>query len=160
MQKAFSLRKAFSDEIADVNPAEKETMRRLTGRIKRLDDYIESSLPEWGQVRNTYADAMTAEEFASWLPLNKNLSPNVLRSWAGLGMIAHGARNREILPILMAGGVSPRVWGGVIRAGATAPQAVRSVGVGGARLAGQYASGIMTDADRVEELRRKYMQRR
>jgi hypothetical protein len=136
------------NKIADYN-VDKSDKVVLSEIIEKLDPYIEGKLPEWSGARQAYREAKIGEEFGSWLPLNKNLSPNVLRTAAALSMVAKGASEGKILPILGAGMVSPRVWGaGIQYAGPVSKVGIR---------AGTYALDPLNLAqDSETDLIRKY----
>ena len=117
------------------------------------DDALQLVHPEYAGLRTNYAQAKTAGEFSSWLPLNKNQSPNVLRSAlagreAVAGAVALGGIGTgnpvglAALPL-----ISPRFYGTVLKGAALAgkvPTAIYRVGMqagagaGGSALADAY----------------------
>jgi hypothetical protein len=153
LQSAVSMRQTLSHHIGTgkgdwyVQP-----MREQLGAI---DNYIEGRLADFPDAVKAYREAKIAEEFSSWLPLNKNLSPNVLRTAGALGYAAHGASRGELLPSVMALGVSPKMWGYGIRAGSAVAPAVEMGTEIGARAAGQGAAKSFFPSS-TEELMRKY----
>lgn len=56
-----------------------------------FDEFIETSFPQWKQARTAAYEKKVAEQFKSILPLNKNLSPNVLRTYTAGTAAAAGA---------------------------------------------------------------------
>lgn len=102
---------------------------------KLADDALGAALPEYQTLRTGYAAAKTADQFSSWLPLNKNTSPNVLRgvtaaTTAGAGVMAGQPAALAALPL-----VSPKFYGTGLKAAALAgkiPAGVYRVGAQGA----------------------------
>lgn len=96
----------FAGEIFDV-------ANDLKGQF---DDFIGQTYPEWNAARQGAFERSVADEFTSWLPLNKNQSPNVLRTYTAGAAAATGAAAGRYgalgLPVL----ISPRVAGLGIRA--------------------------------------------
>jgi hypothetical protein len=84
-----------------------------------VDKALEKVHPEYKNLRTAYSESKDKEAFSHILPQNKNMSPNVLRTWGALG--AAGYETREGNPgkaALILGAVSPAVAGAAIR---TAP---------------------------------------
>lgn len=160
LQSAFSLRQLTMDKISDLPYNERSMKRLLSGNIDKLDSYIEAKLPDWSGAKTAYREAKVAEEFNNWLPLNKNLSPNVLRATAAVGAAAYGAREGDPRAIMALSLVSPRVWGGAIRGGGVIGRAASSP-VGNfvtkqmTRLGTQYVAGQAIPSS-TEELMRKH----
>lgn len=124
------------------DPAMASEKRELVLMIERLDDFLEPRVKGYASARKAYREAKVAEEFSSLLPLNKNLSPNVLRTIAAVAAAGTGAYAGEpgialIAPLAVSpavAGVAIRAAAGVSRAGAMAlqtrlPQAAARLGV-------------------------------
>jgi hypothetical protein len=69
----------------------------------QLDDYLETAIPGFADVRNNYFRAKGKEAFDSWLPLNKDKSPDTLR------FLMTSLAQPAGLPIM-----SPKIAGGAI----------------------------------------------
>lgn len=99
------------------------------GRV--ADRALEGIFPEYAGLRGDYAAAKTAQQFDSWLPLNKNTSPNVLRgvtaaTTAAAGVMAGQPGALAALPL-----VSPKFYGTALKGAALAgkiPAGVYRVG--------------------------------
>lgn len=112
-----------------------------------VDDALEAVIPEYKQLRSDYFASKTAQQFSSYLPLNQNTSPNVLRgvtaaTTAGAGLMSGNPAALAALPL-----VSPKFYGTGLKAAAVAgqipvqiPQAIYRVGTsaGGSALADAY----------------------
>ena len=155
LQTAFSLRQQTMDKLADLPYNEKSMKKLLAENVDQLDEFIESKLPEWSGARKAFRESKVAEEFKSWLPLNKNLSPNVLRTAGALTAAAHGISEGRVLPMLALPAVSPRVYGGAIRAAAS--PITRGIVQGATRLGTQAGAGAIFPSSTTEALRRRYM---
>jgi hypothetical protein len=112
------------------------TLQSAIGKAKgAVDDALQTIHPEYGKLRQDYFDAKMGEQFSSFLPLNQNTSPNVLRgvtaaTAAGTGVMAGSPAALAALPL-----VSPKFYGTLIRGAAIAgkvPGAVYRVGTQGA----------------------------
>lgn len=100
-----------------------------------VDDVLESIIPEYKTLRSDYFAAKAGEQFSSFLPLNRNTSPNVLRAvaagtTAAAGTMAGNPASIAALPL-----ISPRFYGTALKGAAlagrvpsTIPQAVYRVG--------------------------------
>lgn len=112
----LGMRQTMMDTLADT-PRTSPKLRKLIGeRIGILDDMLESRLPDWTGAKKAWREAKIGEEFGSWLPLNKNLSPNVLRTTAAIAAAAKSASEGSLWGSLALPFVSPKVWGLGIRA--------------------------------------------
>lgn len=104
-----------------------------------VDDALEKILPEYKSLRKDYAMSKAASEFDNWLPVNKNQSPNVLRSvlagreaLAGtVAMAGLGTGNPVALAALPL--ISPKFYGTALK---------------GAALAGKVPAGVYQGAGR------------
>lgn len=81
------------------------------------DSALQNIYPEYQSLRQGMFESKAAQEFQSLLPLNKNSTPNVLRSWAGgaAAMKALSSGNPAFLAPLAL--ISPKVAGLAIRTG-------------------------------------------
>lgn len=79
-QKAFSLRQATMEAISDIPHNQGKLKRLLAQNIEALDDFLEPIVPGWKGARQAYRESNIGEQFSSLYPLNKNQSPNALRS--------------------------------------------------------------------------------
>lgn len=93
--------------------------------------------PSYAAARTAAFREKAAGEFSSFYPLNKNLSPNVLRSVGATGAAAAGAVSGNYgalgIPFL----ISPRAAGAAIKTTYRVGQAVGAVGPAGTRLGAQ-----------------------
>lgn len=111
------------------------------GRV--ADKALEAQFPEYARLRTDYAAAKTAEQFDSWLPLDKNTSPNVLRgvtaaTTAGAGVMTGNPAALAALPL-----VSPKVYGTALKGAALAGKVPAGVyRVSGQAMAGGTASAL------------------
>lgn len=139
-QTALALRQSTMQSMSDLPFKQRGLSRVLSNNIDKLDEILELRLPKWSGARTGYRESKIAEEFSSWLPLNKNLSPNVLRTTAGIAAAGKGLI--EGRPFLAAAlpAISPRVWGYGIRAGAALTNAIPSetIRTGAASMIGSY----------------------
>lgn len=110
-QTALALRQRTMKAINDLPFNQKELGRLLSQNIDQLDAFLEPKLPNWGAGKAGYRESMVAEDFNSWLPLNKNLSPNVLRTTAAIAAAAKSASEGKLLGLAAFPFVSPKVWG-------------------------------------------------
>ncbi len=151
LQSALTLRQTASHHLkTSKGDWYEQPMREV---LEKADEYLEKKLEGFPEAVKAYREAKTAEEFSSLLPLNKNLSPNVLRTGAALAYAAHGAAEGKILPMVALPVVSPKVWGLGIRA-ATTPtgQEVLKAGV---RYGTQYGARQILPSS-TDMLMRKY----
>lgn len=142
----LGMRQTMMDTLADTPKTSPKLRKMLSDRIEILDGMLEGRLPNWGGAKQAWREAKIGEEFGSWLPLNKNLSPNVLRTTAAIAAAAKGASEGSMWGALALPLVSPKVWGLGIRAAGTTAQALTSAPakltyrVGVQSLADEYAS--------------------
>ena len=88
-----------------------------------VDDYLETLFPEYKNLRFDALLSKAVEQTKSLLPLNQNLSPNVLRPFS-VGAIAANALERgNPLPLVMGPLISPKVAGLALRGAAQAKMA-------------------------------------
>lgn len=98
--------------------------QELSQAVAKLDEFIEPQLPEIGGLRQAFRDSKIAEEFSNWLPLNRNSSPNVLRSvlatreaaigaGAALGLGGGSPLGLAALPL-----ISPKFYGTALKGAA------------------------------------------
>lgn len=154
LQTAFSLRQTTMDKLSDL-PYNEKSMKRLLGQnVDTLDAYIEARLPEWSGARQAFRESKIAEEFGSWLPLNKNLSPNVLRTTAAIAATGKGVMEGNPIMSLALPAISPKVWGYGIRAGGAVAPAVKAGAEVGAKATGYAISSTE------ELLRKKYQEQK
>lgn len=139
------------------NPELAAAKTEIGKALEELDAFIEPQLPEMGGLRQAYRDSKVAEEFSNWLPLNRNSSPNVLRSvlatreaaigaGAALGM---GVGSPAALLALPA--ISPKFYGTAIKGAALAGKIPAGVYQSGSRLGAGTAGSALEQA---------YLQRR
>lgn len=142
-QELLGMRQTLSDTLADTPRTSPKLRMMLSERLKVLDDLLESRLPDWGGARGAWRDAKVAEEAGSWLPLNKNLSPNALRTTAAVSIAASKAANGELMGLAALPFISPRVWSYGLRGIGYAGQVPASVyRVGAATGAGAIGSSL------------------
>lgn len=126
---SFLLRKARYG-----NPDMRAMQSVLIGFKDELDEFVEVGLPGFRQANRGYFEANAKEAFQSWLPQNKNLSPNVLRSLGALASLSSGALMNAPALMFSAAPMSPKVTGLAIQASAKA--------VGPAALSARFAARI------------------
>jgi hypothetical protein len=156
LQSALSLRQTASSHLAKSKGDWYD--QPLREAVEEADKYIEKRLLEFPAAKTAYREAKVGEEFGSWLPLNKNLSPNVLRTAGALGYAAHGAAEGRIGPMLMALGVSPKIWGYGIRAASAGASGIQGAAKLGTRLGTQEAASSYFPSS-TDELMQKYYER-
>lgn len=144
---ALTLRQRTMKALNDTGRDKPELRRLLSQNISELDGYIEGFLPEWNTAKQTYREAKIGEEFGSFLPLNKNLSPNVLRSWAGIASMGKGIAEANPLFIGAGMAVSPKAWGTAIRAVHAGTKVIPTAALTGAKLAGQSVADYYRNAE-------------
>lgn len=134
---ALTLRQRTMKSLNDTGRDKPELRRLLSQNVQELDSYIEEFLPEWSTAKQTYREAKIGEEFGSFLPLNKNLSPNVLRSWAGIASMGKGIAEGN--PLFLGAGlaVSPKAWGTAIKATYAGSRIIPTAALTGAKIAAQ-----------------------
>lgn len=152
LQSALALRQTASHHLGKAKGDWYDAPMREV--LDATDKYLEKGLEGFPEAVKGYREAKIAEEFGSWLPLNKNLSPNVLRTAGALAYAGQGAARGDIIPSVMAAGVSPKVWGYGIQAGAAATPAIKAGANVGARATGYVISSTE------ELLRKKYMEQK
>ena len=118
LQTALTLRQTTMKAISETPRKLSGLKRILADNIDALDDYLEPRIPGWAAVRRGYREAKIAEEFSSLLPLNKNLSPNVLRTLSALGAAGAGAAVGHPSALLAPVAISPLAAGLAIRGAA------------------------------------------
>lgn len=155
LQTAFSLRQQTMDKLSDLPFNEKSMKKLLAENVDQLDEFIEGKLPEWSGARKAFRESKIAEEFGSWLPLNKNLSPNVLRTTASMAATAKGVMEGNPMLSMALPAVSPKIWGYGIRAANS--RAAGIAGQGATRLGAQAGANQIFPSSTEEALRRKYM---
>lgn len=109
-----------------------EYRRIVTGAKDDLDNFLEnSSLPNIRALSRDYFRAVAKERFDHWLPQNKNLSPNALRSLlmtetglAAAGALFTGQPGLAALGALHAASMSPKVVGAGLKAFGSARQSI------------------------------------
>lgn len=146
-QTMLALRQRTMKAIEDLPFNQRDLRRVLADNISKLDEVLEVRLPKWGGARGGYRESKIAEEFTSALPLNKNLSPNVLRTTAAIAGAAKGlAEGRPYLAIGLPM-ISPMTYGVGIKGMALAGRvpatvyrvgAASSAGAGGSALQDAY----------------------
>jgi len=118
---------------------------RSASRIKRALEVkedllvlLEKSNPGFKDLNRGLREAYIKREFDSLLPLNKNLSPNALRSLLAVGAIASGAKDlsegefkQAAIKISSALLISPKVAGLIIKLGSKAGPLGKDVSLGG-----------------------------
>ncbi len=134
----------LKDQARYGNPNELANLVNINRAKTAIDDWLEPRVPGYREARQAYREAKTAEQFDSWLPLNKNMSPNALRVWGSVGAATTAAGlSGSPLPLLAPLAISPKLAGLGIRAAyrlgqgarATAPLAQAETG---SALAGAY----------------------
>ena len=83
-----------------------------------VDDALEAALPEYKNLRADYAAAKAADEFSSFLPLNKNTTPNVLRGVTAATTAAAGTMAGSPIALAALPLVSPKFYGTALKAAA------------------------------------------
>lgn len=140
-EEMLTLRQRMSKAASETTYKQGELKRVLLGNIDEIDKHLEGVLPDWSGGKQAYREAKVAEQFKSWLPLNRNLSPNVLRTWtaasaAGYGLAQGAPAMAAALPL-----ISPKVWGyGIRAASAGAPVAAQGLDALTRIALGQYAN--------------------
>lgn len=157
IQKALAVRTKLSDKIQGLlkNPEKASETRYHTIEFNKIDDFLDKSLPGFDKAKQTYNEAMLADAFKSWLPLNKNLSPNVLRSWSALGLATHGISEGNILPSMMLPAVSPRMAGYAIKGATGLSNLGSAISQTGIPQAG-YRGGVSMISDMINKAFEKY----
>lgn len=125
----LTMRQVLSGAIKDTPYDQGSLKRILIGNLKQVDDVLENRLPDWSGAKQAYREYKIGEEFSSWLPLNKNLSPNVLRTTAGMAAAGSGIAGGSLLPAMALPAISPRAWGyGIRAASAISPSVMYGAG--------------------------------
>ncbi len=158
LQSAVALRQTASSHLKSAKGDWFEQPMREV--LQNTDNYIEQGLKDFPAAVKAYREAKIAEEFGSWLPLNKNLSPNVLRSSAGLYNIVRGAQEGNIPQMVIGAGVSPKLWGYGIQAGGAAAPLIRGAEILGTRAGGQAIARENMPMSTEELLRKKYLEQK
>lgn len=118
LEEALAARQGISillDAAKYGNPEQRANKAALVSLKNELDDYVEVGMPGFKAANRGYFEANAKEAFSSWLPQNKNMSPNVLRSLGALSSL--GAASLLHAPGLMiaAAPMSPKATGLAIR---------------------------------------------
>jgi len=99
---------------------------------KAADEALEKIYPEYKGLRKGLFESKVREQIGSALPLNKNTSPNVLRTWSAGVMAARAMESMNPLGLVAAPFVSPAAWGlglrGAYAASKVVPPIARSSG--------------------------------
>ncbi len=132
-QTLLVVRQRTMKAISDLPYNQKELRGLLAENIDQMDVLLEKRLPQFPGAKTGYREAKIAEEFGSALPLNKNLSPNVLRTTAAVAAAVKGAAAGRIWPSLALPLVSPWVWGKGIQVAAGSARAIKGLGNVGIR---------------------------
>lgn len=105
VQKALAARYSLEDLISSSKTADKRALARSYVKDQEMvDNWLETKIPGFGEKLEDYSNSKAAEAFESWLPVNKNQTPSVLRGASMGGLIATGN-------IPEAAFMSPRLWG-------------------------------------------------
>lgn len=151
LQEALVVRQQASKMLSTPNFQNAElaaVKQEIAQALGQLDEFIEPQLPEMGGLRQAYRDSKVAEEFSNWLPLNRNSSPNVLRSVLATREAAMGAAaaigvgggspiGLAALPL-----ISPKFYGTAIKGAALLGKVPTSV----YRVAPQAAAGARSSS--------------
>jgi hypothetical protein len=133
-QTALALRQRTMKAVEDLPFNQRDLRGVLSSNIRALDDLLEKRLPEWGGARAGYRESKIAEEFSSLLPLNKNLSPNVLRTTAAIAGGVKGIAEGKPWMALGLPMISPAVYGTALKGAAYAGKAMGAVPPGTYRI--------------------------
>lgn len=123
LEEALAARQGVSHLLQQAkygNPEQRANKAALIGLKDELDTFVETGLPGFSKANRVYFEANAREAFESWLPQNKNLSPNVLRTLGALSAAGAGALMEAPRLMLAAVPFSPKITGMGIRAGAAA----------------------------------------
>ena len=104
---------------------------RQLGELKQgFIDLLDQANPGFKSANRALRESYIAQDFNTWLPQNKNMSPNVLRTLFSVHNLLQGLSGN---PSKLAAGLSgsPKVIGKAIQAGAFLGQDVRMPGLGG-----------------------------
>lgn len=141
-QTLLTLRQQTMKAIEDLPYKQKGLRRILAGNIDQMDPILETRLPDWGAARGGYRESKIAEEFSSLLPLNKNLSPNVLRTTAAIAGAAKGLAEGRPWLALGLPMISPAVYGTALKGAAYAGK----IPAGTYQLPARTGAGALADA--------------
>lgn len=114
------------------------------------DDAIQTILPEYKNLRQGYGAAKGKASLSSWLPQNKNLSPNVLRTTGAAFALAEGVRSGNPVAMMAAPFISPRTYGTAIKYGYLGAPSIKAAAQVGAQAG---ASSLAEHYARVREKR-------
>lgn len=145
-EELLGMRQTLSDTLQDTPRTAPKLRMMLSERLAVLDDMLESRLPDWGGAKQAWRDSKVAEEAGSWLPLNKNLSPNALRTTAAVSIAASKAAEGNLLGLAALPFISPKVWSVGLRGLGYAGQAANAIPPAVYRVGTQAASGATGSA--------------
>lgn len=140
-QTALALRQRTMKAIEDLPFKQRDLRGVLSNNIEKLDELLERRLPDWAGARGGYREAKIAEEFSSLLPLNKNLSPNVLRTTVAMAGAAKGLAEGRPWLALGLPFISPAVYGTALKGAALAGRAAGQIPAGVYKVGPQAAAG-------------------
>lgn len=146
-QTLLALRQRTMKAIEDLPFKQRDLRRVLAENIEKMDAVLEQRLPTWAGAKTGYRESKVAEEFSSLLPLNKNLSPNVLRTGFSIAAAAKGLAENKPWLALGLPAVSPAVYGLAIRGANLGAQAL-----GAAAPAAPQAAASLADFYRRQQL--------
>lgn len=116
----------LKDQAKFGNPDQLANLSNIQQAKTAIDDTLEALAPGYRELRGDAFEQKAADQFSSILPLNKNQSPNVLRTWttgaAAAGGLAAGSPAALALPLA----ISPAVAGAGIRGANYAAKAGRA----------------------------------
>lgn len=117
--------------------------RQLGDLKQNFIDLLEQANPGFKDANRSLREAYIAKDFSTWLPQNKNMSPNVLRTLFSVHNLLKGI-NGDPTALATALSGSPKLLGKAVQAGAFLGQDVSLPGLGG--LFGKAAVGGAEDA--------------
>jgi len=132
----YELSNSISKEFAR---GAKDEARSTMQKLEQVDDWLETQIPGFRDVRKTYSEAKIAESFSPFLPTNKNGSVSVLRTLSALG--ASVLNPYKGIPYLLAS--SPFVGGTVLKGVAKTVPASPAIGASISNIAAKGASAIV-----------------
>jgi len=106
----------LKDQARFGDPNQLSNLSNINEAKSLIDDSLESVASGYRELRANVFARKTADQFSSFLPLNKNQSPNVLRT-LGVGSAAIGSAIATANPLLLAplAAISPKLSGLAIR---------------------------------------------
>ena len=142
----LGMRQTMMDTLSDTPVTSPKLRMMLAKRIEELDVMLDAKLPDWGGAKQAWREAKIGEDFGSWLPLNKNLSPNVLRTTGALAAAANSASKGEVLGLAALPLISPKVWGAGLRGVGYAAKGANAIPAGVYRVGAQSTAGAAGSA--------------